>query len=43
MAPAPTLEELWKRIVAGNLTERWKDNHHLMDVGRKQSRLQDLC
>jgi hypothetical protein len=33
-APAPTLEELWKwkRIVAGNLTERWKNNHHQMDV-----------
>ena len=31
--PAPTLEELWKRIVAGILTERGKNSHHPIDVG----------
>lgn len=45
--PAPTLEELWKRIVAGILTERGKNSHHPIDVGndggkRKQSHLWDL-
>jgi hypothetical protein len=36
--PAPTLEELWKRIVVG--VPRWKNRHRLM--GKKRTNLEDL-
>jgi hypothetical protein len=36
--PAPTLEELWKRIALG--VPRWKNRHRPMDVGK--TNLEDL-